>query len=305
MIPSIKGLINGGSKTMLRIDGHYLYQVGYQIHPLSEFAAPAPNNPGISKAQAFFPLFVAKGALEPFLTRSVFELRTSLQAGEKLLAAISAAMNSIDFSRKDDVSQPLDAMHVYQIKNCLNTFEAVLGAELALLPLYVVTPKGGCDLALLTDAGTRFFPADLSKKVPDAVFDIEEAAKCMAFERFTAAGFHLHRANESVLRRYWEVVTNDAEHPDSRNMADYINGMNTRGVGDANLKAALKDLKNLHRNPLIHPDHTIKTADKAIALMNSVHTTITCMLDEIPIENDEGAESSLGELFPTLAVAAE
>ena len=30
------------------------------------------------------------------------------------------------------------------------------------------------------------------------------------------------------------------------------------------VRAALKDIKNLHRNPLIHPEHTLESVDEAI-----------------------------------------
>lgn len=100
---------------------------------------------------------------------------------------------------------------------------------------------------------------------------------------FTGAGFHLHRANEAVLRRYWDVVTEGTAHPKSRNIGDFLNEMDQKNFGDEKVRAALKDLKNLHRNPLIHPDHTIADAHEAIALMNSIHVVMVHMLKEIPI----------------------
>jgi hypothetical protein len=132
----------------------------------------------------------------------------------------------------------------------------VFGAELAVLPLYGVTRKAGFDLPTLIENGAA-----------EALPDLEQATRCMAFELFTAAGFHLDRANEAVLRRYWDAVTNGATRPASRNMGDYLNELNKLNAGDAKVKAALKDLKDLHRNPLIHPEQTLENVDDAIALM--------------------------------------
>jgi hypothetical protein len=165
----------------------------------------------------------------------------------------------------------------------MTTFEAVLGAELALTPLYVVQQKAGFDTGVLIEAGSRCFPDDVWTKAPDAISDLAHGTRCIAFELFTAAGFHLHRANEAVLRRYWDAITNGAPRPPSRNMADYLNEMNQKQVGDAKVKAALKDLKDLHRNPLIHPEHSLDSADEAIALMNGIHTVMVYMLKEIPV----------------------
>jgi hypothetical protein len=147
----------------------------------------------------------------------------------------------------------------------------VFGAELAVLPLYGVTRKAGFDLPTLIENGAA-----------EALPDLEQATRCIAFELFTAAGFHLHRANEAVLRRYWDAVTNGATRPASRNMGDYLNELNKLNAGDAKVKAALKDLKDLHRNPLIHPEQTLENVDDAIALMNGVHTAVLNMLKEMP-----------------------
>jgi hypothetical protein len=106
----------------------------------------------------------------------------------------------------------------------------VFGAELAVLPLYGVTRKAGFDLPTLIENGAA-----------EALPDLEQATRCMAFELFTAAGFHLDRANEAVLRRYWDAVTNGATRPASRNMGDYLNELNKLNAGDAKVKAALKD----------------------------------------------------------------
>jgi hypothetical protein len=169
------------------------------------------------------------------------------------------------------------------ITSALTDFEAVFGAEIAGLPLYGVTRKAGYDLPTLIGNGAACFPAELPSKAPEALPDLQQATKCIAFELFTAAGFHLHRANEAVLRRYWDAVTGGASRPASGNMGDYLNELNNRNAGDAKVKAALKDLKNLHRNPLIHPGETLDNVDDAVALMSGVHTAVLNMLKEMPV----------------------
>lgn len=52
------------------------------------------------------------------------------------------------------------------------------------------------------------------------------------------------------------------------------NELNKLNAGDAKVKAALKDLKDLHRNPLIHPEQALENVDDAITLMNGVHTAV-------------------------------
>lgn len=152
------------------------------------------------------------------------------------------------------------------------------------MPLYVVTQKAGYDTAILIENGAACFPEDLATKVPEAIPDIAAATRCIAFELPTAAGFHLHRANESVLRAYWDAVTNGDQRPQSRNIGDYLNQLDAKKVGEDTVKSALRDLKDMHRNPLIHPEHSLDTVDDAIALMNSIHSVPVHMLKAIPAQ---------------------
>jgi hypothetical protein len=65
-------------------------------------------------------------------------------------------------------------------------------------------------------------------------------------------------------------------------MGDYLNELKTKDLGDEKVRAALKDLKDLHRNPLIHPEHSIDALDEVVSLMSGVHSVIMHMLKEIP-----------------------
>jgi hypothetical protein len=109
------------------------------------------------------------------------------------------------------------------------------------------------------------------------------SGKCIAFELPTAAGFHLHRANESILHRYYDAVTGGNPRPTGRNIGDYLAKLREYNVGDARLLTALTDLKDMHRNPLIHPDQTLENIDEAIGLLGSIHNAVVYMLKAIPM----------------------
>src|SRR5688572_20828128 len=143
-------------RSMQRVDGAYLYQVGHQIHPIGGFSA---NESTWMDAHAS--LLVAQGALEPLITRTVFQLRTSVQTGAQLLAIIRELLEQImEPANIEQYTQAMDAMAIYRLNNALAAFEAVLAAELALIPLYVVTPKGGLVLTELIENGQVCFPPD-------------------------------------------------------------------------------------------------------------------------------------------------
>lgn len=259
---------------MIRVSGHYLYDIGTQMHPLSEIKA------GMPLEEALLPILIAEGALAPLLQQSIYQLRTSQQSGVELLEVIRDIRNKIEADKEQDAT--LDPYDAYTLQTAFQKFEAVLAAELQLSPLYLVSPKGAYDIDCLAMKGSDVFPEALGQKVPNAIPDIEQACKCLAFELNTACGFHLHRANESVLRQYYDAVTSGADRPKSRNIGDYLNELNKLNKGDAKVKSALKDLKDLYRNPLIHPEYSIESTDEAIALLGSIHAVVTHMLKEIP-----------------------
>jgi hypothetical protein len=271
---------------MQRVDGYYLYTVGSQIQPLHRLKGKAPwdESPGevSTYGECYGRILVAAGALKPFLNRSIFRLRTSQQAGQKLLEAILAIKEKCEDGQNN--ATPLDWLEGYQLNEALTTFEAILQAEMALLPLYVVMPKAGYDITTLIENGVTCFPADIEMKVPEAVADLREGTKCIAFELNTAAGFHLHRANESVIRRYWDIVTKGKARPPSGNMGNYLHEMKQGNFGDVNVRAALDHIVKFHRNPLIHPEQNIESSDDAIGLMNSIHTAVVQMLKVIPAD---------------------
>jgi hypothetical protein len=178
-----------------------------------------------------------------------------------------------------------------QILRLSSQFDTVLQSELSVADAYFVVPKPGLDTLSLVSQGEVLFPLSLPMKVPGAVADLREAGKCIAFELCTASGFHLMRAVETVLRRYWEVVTGNAAKPKQRNIGTYLRGFKALGCGDEKIIGALQQLKDLHRNVIIHTDEAL-TLDKAISLLGMARSVVDAMLDFIP-----EVESSLAKIM--------
>lgn len=81
-----------------------------------------------------------------------------------------------------------------------------LEAEIYGLEVYVVTPKRLDVKRLIEDPGSLFAPKVFGKLPSIAQYDLSEAAKCIAFERSTAAAFHILRATEDVLRDFYKAL---------------------------------------------------------------------------------------------------
>lgn len=154
---------------MIQIDGFYLYSSGYSIHPLSEMKADDPFD------RWLFPLYVAQNAIDVLLKRSVFQIRSSRAAGDKLLSAVTNLL------AEPTRATPVTAYEAYLITTALSEFEHVLAAELGMMNLWLVLKKRGYDTSDLIQQGWVLFPDDLIRKVPEALIDAVSATQCIAF----------------------------------------------------------------------------------------------------------------------------
>jgi hypothetical protein len=65
-------------------------------------------------------------------------------------------------------------------------------------------------------------------------------------------------------------------------MGDYLKKMESLGCGDAKVIDVLKSLKDLHRNPLMHPEDSLGSIDEALSLYAAVRAAIGYMLERMP-----------------------
>lgn len=204
---------------------------------------------------------------------------------DTLVVSQDAAFKLVDectkFIDRTDHDAIVGYFERYSLIEAARKFEELFKAELAVADAYFVAPKGGYNtIKLITDA-TALFPPDLAKKAPEAIPDITEAGRCLAFELGTSAGFHLFRAVESVLRQYWDHVSGKQARPKQRSLGVYLAAMEKHSCGDPKIIAALKQIKDLHRNVLIHPEETL-TVEDAINLMGIVRSAIAAMIAPLP-----------------------
>jgi hypothetical protein len=180
---------------------------------------------------------------------------------------------------KPEFERTVTQYDLYKVRYQFQQFKITLLAEFNIVNAYFVTQKGGFDTASLLFWGENCFPPDLVSKVPEAIFDVREA---IAYELPTAVGFHVFRVLESVLRRYYVQVTGGAARPRQRNIAVYVNAIRQAKRGDERILSTLKQISDLHRNPIAHPE-VILSLDEAIATMGITHSAITAMLSILPV----------------------
>jgi hypothetical protein len=256
---------------MQAINCSYIYDLGLNISTLSDLRA---GSVGVRQ------LLPAARALKDLVEQDVFHLPLSKIKARAFLDALVDLPT--DATNEDACVLSPDALQ--QVEQLRFAFETVLRAEWSSLAVFAVSPKRAYDMNKLVWQGEEIFEKDLLLKVPEAVLDMQSACRCIAFELPTAAAFHIFRGNEAVMIRYCENLTGEKILKNSsRTMGGTLAIIEKQPNFDPKLVAALKDLKNLHRNPSIHPDDPVGTVDDAIALLSAVQPVITHMLKAIPV----------------------
>jgi hypothetical protein len=255
---------------VIRIALPYVFNYSANIEPLRNIFEQETDLLSI-----YGTLLQAQNAIETFNSSmySIY-LFSSRPAADALLSHLRQITT-------ESISENITQYEIWQIKYVYNDYRIAFNAELATLNTYFVTHKLPFDVRALLEVGESLFPIELANKVPEAVTDAREAGKCLAYEAPTAAGFHLFRVLESVLRRYYANVTGGAAAPKQRNIAVYINALRQAKKGDERILSVVKQISDLHRNPLSHPEAILST-DEAIAAAGIVRSAVTLMLAVLP-----------------------
>lgn len=257
--------------SVIRISLPYFSRLGVALTRLSDV------KPGMKLTDAWVTLLTAQSEVDSLLRTEWFApaIRSAYFPGQALITALKPLTDRSDWETE------LTQGETWGIHSKLTEFQTVLNAELGIADCYFVSRKGAFDTASLISAGELCFPPDLPAKAATSIADVRAAAKCLAFEVPTASGFHIMRALEAVIRSYWPVASSGKAHPKNKTMGSYIKNMNDKGYGSAKVRAVLQQIKDLHRNPLAHPDVTLEV-DEASLLFGICQSAIAAMLREIP-----------------------
>ena len=128
----------------------------------------------------------------------------------------------------------------------------------------------------------HLFGEGVTKAFPSAVVDIEEAGKCLAFERNTACVFHLMRVMEVGLRvlgdtlklppstnRTWDNILGKCDKEQAKPYAEQAPEWQTNGTFLAEATAMLRSVKDAWRNPTMHVEK-VYTKEQAQDIWNAV-----------------------------------
>ena len=158
-------------------------------------------------------------------------------------------------------------------------FDPAIRLELGRAPIFYVTTKGVYDTRRLIADAKATYEGYADRLPPETLDDTNEAGRCLAFALPTAMAFHIARATESVIKKYMKVCGCPDLKESQRNWGKYIEALEG-AKANAKVIHHLTQIKDLHRNPVTHPEVTL-TMPEAVALWSVCTSVIQSMVGEM------------------------
>ncbi len=281
-----------GKSGMNRINCFGFYTLGKYINKVQSLGNDAKDLDLLLAAAR------ADNLLKVLLTNQNLNLKSTFAASSSLLAGFK---HLSEFFEKSDEDAPKPEQKNLQrnllmsgIKLSIDKMETVLSTELALAPIYSVPPRGVFSTDSLLDSADDVF-GDVKYKIPDdAIADTKQAGRCLAFDLPNAAGFHVARATEAVMKKAMEIFDCPPLKESQRNWGNFIRSLEEHGLNQS-LVHHLNQLRELHRNPLIHPEVTLRQTE-AQQLWSMCTSAMIALVEEMNAkELINAATEQLGE----------
>lgn len=281
---------------MQHLNPYRFYELAAKLHAL--FTDTGQNR----VTEMFAPLAEAQAILDAWIKGNIYPLDTSKRDATRLLNKIGNLFNKyyIDQTTKQ-LSRPtgedcFDAHEIAMLRAMVEKFEHALAAEMTHAPTYVAKKRGIYSTYDLIENAYECFSAELRDVIPEAAlkeFDI--AGRALAFGLGTAAGVHMLRAIELVLKKYYELFSGTTVTKSERSYSIYLKKLasmaeeeGTMARPDKRLLQMLAQIKEHYRNPLTNPDSSI-TIEQATSLFGLATAAITLMSEQI-VAREQGKE---------------
>jgi len=188
--------------------------------------------------------------------RILLNLNTFLSCLEEFHLPVTQRAAGELMSFKDEIKKLEGSLTEEQASNLgtiMTDLRKTLFAEASGNIAYIVVDKRIDVNKLLSGVSSLMAPGVFDKLPTIAKYDFEEAGKCIAFERPTAAAFHILRGTESVLRKYYCSIV-------KRNRVDpllwgpMVESLKRRRNPLTTLLNHLDHIREDYRNPTQHPE---------------------------------------------------
>lgn len=178
--------------------------------------------------------------------------------------------------------------------------KTVLIAEIRTSTSFSVKGVGIFDVEMLVNCASQALdPATIARIPKEARDEIDAAGKCLAFNLPTASGFHAMRAVERILKVYAAEFIDAAQIKKLRNWGAFIEKFEKIVESDAAKKpseeavALLRQLKDIYRNPVIHPERVLNSSE-ASTLFHGTVAALNRVASELAPERISGLGLAFG-----------
>jgi hypothetical protein len=161
-----------------------------------------------------------------------------------------------EFGDKLIVDIPTTSQQRSALETIMSSVEEMIRAEALSNHVYVLEQKR-YNLNYLINKPEKIFPEGTYEKLPPvAKYDFDEAFKCIAYARPTAAAFHILRGTEDIIKNFLyfkKIKKNVLKKPMWGPMTDAVRVKRKSGV-DPSLLDTLDYIRKTYRNPTDHPE---------------------------------------------------
>jgi hypothetical protein len=209
------------------------------------------------------------------------EVGEALKDTRDVAVAFLGKMDALYAEIPRDFTRKVTQIEMWELSTFRNNFQECFEREHRNLDVFTVTPKGLYSTRLLINNPENDFPVELRAALPDqSKYDLQQAARCLAFDVPTACAFHVCRATESIMLAYFEKLAGHKWHlPKNRDWGQYIDWLNKKGA-PLKIVERLKEIKDSDRNAFIHPDINVPL-DEAHAIFSLCSAVNLFMMKEI------------------------
>lgn len=194
---------------------------------------------------------------------------------------------NLEGKNPDESKRPIKPW-VSHIKSRLDKFETRFISDCMSLNVYNVPQLQAYNSRILVEQGERLLPEAALNKLKEqrfevALHDVRIAGRCLAFDLWTATGFHIARATERLIQEYWLQERKSTSLPakGSRTWVNLCKDLQgtpppkpghmpkknpIQPAGSQRLVKFLLVIGEEYRNPLIHPDQSLEQTDGSLLL---------------------------------------
>lgn len=169
-----------------------------------------------------------------------------------------ASFQLVDFYRelqKREDGECLSSADAYKLSTLMREIRPTFEAECKGIYALITSDKKYSIDRLTSNIEELFSPGVFSKLTNIAISDFQEAGFCIAYERPTAAAFHLLRGSEEVVRQYYKKFIRGKAAPKTwGQITTDLKNKNRGKKPDPIVINQLVHIKDAFRNPTNHPE---------------------------------------------------